>query len=110
MFKQSILRQPDGKLALWDTDNCIFLLVSASEEEIIDTMIAETVKDAKDRATDWLNWFKRNEDKRKENKSVPNYYMTFKDALEQLEAVHGKEERDKVWKYLGKIPKVNVDG
>jgi hypothetical protein len=35
--------------------------------------------------------------------------MTFKDALDQLEAVHGKEERDSVWKLVGKIPKVKVN-
>jgi protoporphyrinogen oxidase len=99
MHKQRIIRQPDGKLALWDTANCYFTYLGLSEEEVIEAFVEEGLKELKEIAKRELGWFKRDEKK----KCPPNYYMSFRKALQELEKVYGNEERDKVWGSIGKI-------
>ena len=82
-----IIKQPNGRYALWSTNVDNFLLTDATPEEIIDYKVNLFRKDI----TDMVNITTQKLD----NGEKPYYQftLTFEKALEVIKRVHGNERR-----------------
>lgn len=90
-----IIKQPDNKFAIWSTDIKNFVVLGAGREEVVDHFIAEATRKAKEEIIDKIIKI--------ENEEEYYFNMSFREALDQIEEVHGKSERDGVWNYIRAI-------
>ena len=86
-----IVKQPNGKLAIFSTIVDNFIITDATPEEYIQFRIAEETQRIKKDIAEIVV-------KLDAGKRPTHYHYTWEEALECLERVHGKDELDKLLK------------
>jgi hypothetical protein len=84
-----IIKQPDGNYAVYCTVVDDFTLINAPEQDIVDFYLESMERD--------VRWDVGKTICMLENGDKPYYQFTesFEEALENIERVHGKKQRDK---------------
>jgi len=84
-----IIKQPNSKFAIWSTIVDNFILIDASEEDIVKHFITEATEEIEKDVKHTIN--ELNSGKKPYNR----FAMTWKEALKKIEEVHGKDEASK---------------
>ena len=90
---RSIIKQPNGKLAVWSTIVDNFILDDATKQEYIAIRIKEETEKINETVT-------RIVDRLDSGKRQSYASLTWEEALKEIEYRHGKEELDKVLKEI----------
>lgn len=88
-----IIKQPNGKLAIWSTIVDNFIMTDATPEEYVDFRINEETERVK---KDLKEIFEKIEKGERYHHTV----YQWEEALERLELIHGKEELERVLKEI----------
>ena len=83
---RAIFKQDNGKFAVFSTTTDNFILINATEEDIIKVYVDEAVEAAKEAAKREIAFVASGKPR----------FLTLDDALEVIENVHGKKELNKV--------------
>jgi len=95
-MSHQVIKQPDGLYAIWSTTIDNFVVLGAVREEVIDHFVVQAAAEARKRIIETMIKIENDE------KAYFQFTMSFQEALEELERVHGKSEREEVWKYVDK--------
>ena len=88
---REIIKQPNGKYAIFSSIIDNFIFVNATKEEYIKFRIKEETKRVKEELNVIFDKLEKVEN------PYPGYkQQSFKDALNRIEAVHGKKEKLKI--------------
>ena len=97
-----IVKQPNGKFAVFSSVVDHFVFTQANEEDLI-TFFENELREEYERQLELSKMrIKDRVEKLRENKPYPNYPRTFDECLDFIESVHGKKELEKVKESLSK--------
>ena len=91
---RQIIKQPDGKFALWSSVCDNFILINASPEEIINYKIERKTESIKNNVMKTISKLKQNE------KPYYQFTQTWEDCLETVKNNHGQKELNHLLKAL----------
>jgi len=89
-----IIKQPDGKFAIWSSIVDNFIFVNCDADEVVAAFVEDATKDLERSVREKLE---------KVEADKPAYYQftkTWDEAIEDIRNLHGEEEAQRVLKYL----------
>jgi len=87
-----IIKQPDGRYAIWSSVVDSFVLVNATKQDIIDYYIVKEIEAINKEVTEKTEALDRGE------KPYAQFTMTLREALDMMKEVHGELYRNGVVK------------
>ena len=92
---RQIIRQPDGRYAIWSTTVDNFVYLNCTKEELVEAFLEKERKETIRKVNEIV-------EKLREDKEKPYYQFTvaWEEALRTIKECHGRGEVKKIEKYL----------
>lgn len=91
---RQVIKQPDGKYAIFSSIVDNFIAVNATKEEVFDFFIEESIEDIKRTIGDKIKILEEG------GKPYHQFTMTFDEALDTIQNQHGKEKKEAMLKFI----------
>lgn len=99
-MSRQIIKQPNGKYAVWTTSSDQFISANCTKEEIINDWISEEIEEIYNRIPQTVNNIVEQLDVGA--KPYHQFTMNWEEALETMEEIHGKDKVQTIVDYLEK--------